>query len=357
LIRLGVGIVGYGRFGRFLHSAWGDQVAGLCDRVRIEAPEFPARTYIDTAAFLEDPEVAIVCVATEPATHAALAVGALEAGKHVIVEKPLALTMEDARRVIDAAADTGLVATVDHVLRHHPLVKAVERIGREGLLGRFRTFTISNYAIVDVVPPDHWFWDESRSGGVLVEHGVHFFDLATQLARSPVRDIAAFRQVRADGRTDGMAATILHGNGVIAHHSHVFCRTAEAERTVIDLSFEHGSVTLTGWIPLEGEVWADPGLETLERIEASLPGYSPIRGEGFPATRARFSLDQSKQTAYTASLRALLENLQAAVEGRESLVVRLDEAASALGTGLLATEAAGAGVIGSDRCRRTGRGR
>ena len=349
--------MGYGRFGRFLHSAWGDQVAGLCDRVRIEAPEFPARTYIDTAAFLEDPEVAIVCVATEPATHAALAVGALEAGKHVIVEKPLALTMEDARRVIDAAADTGLVATVDHVLRHHPLVKAVERIGREGLLGRFRTFTISNYAIVDVVPPDHWFWDESRSGGVLVEHGVHFFDLATQLARSPVRDIAAFRQVRADGRTDGMAATILHGNGVIAHHSHVFCRTAEAERTVIDLSFEHGSVTLTGWIPLEGEVWADPGLETLERIEASLPGYSPIRGEGFPATRARFSLDQSKQTAYTASLRALLENLQAAVEGRESLVVRLDEAASALGTGLLATEAAGAGVIGSDRCRRTGRGR
>jgi hypothetical protein len=145
-----------------------------------------------------------------------------------------------------------------------------------------------------------------------------------------------------------MAATVLHGNGVIAHHSHVFCRTAEAERTVIDLSFERGSLTLTGWIPLEGEVWADPGLETLERIEASLPGCSLIRDEGFPAARARFSLNQSKQAAYMASLRALLENLQGAAEGRESLVVSLDEAASALGTALLATEAAGAGLIGSD---------
>jgi predicted dehydrogenase len=344
--RLGVGIVGYGRFGRFLHLAWGDQVAALCDRVRIEEPEFPARTYIDIAALFEDPDVAIVCVATEPATHAALAVEALEAGRHVIVEKPLALTMEDARRVINAAAGTGLQATVDHVLRHHPLVTAVETIGSEGLLGPLRTFTVTNHAIVDVVPPGHWFWEKARSGGILVEHGVHFFDLAAQLARSPAREVAAFGQVRPDGRTDGMAATVLHGNGVFAHHAHVFCRSAEAERTTIDLGFEHGSVTLIGWIPLEGEVWADPGLETLDRIEALLPGYRLIRDEAFAAVRARFSLNESKQAVYCASLRSLLQNLEAAREGRESLVVSLGEAASALETALLATEAAGRG---SDR--------
>src|SRR5439155_23573439 len=77
LTRLAVGIVGYGRFGRFLHLAWGEQVAAVCDRVRIEAPESPARTDMDTAALFEHPGVAIVCVATEPATHAALAVEAL----------------------------------------------------------------------------------------------------------------------------------------------------------------------------------------------------------------------------------------------------------------------------------------
>jgi hypothetical protein len=145
-----------------------------------------------------------------------------------------------------------------------------------------------------------------------------------------------------------MAATVLHGNGVIAHHAHVFCRSKESERTAIDLGFEHGSVTLTGWIPLEGEVWADPGLETLERIEALLPGYRLIRDEAFPATRALFSLNQSKQAAYTASLQSLLQNLQAAADGRESLVVSLDEAASALETALLATEAAVADLTESD---------
>jgi predicted dehydrogenase len=340
LTRLGVGIVGYGRFGRFLHVAWGDQVAALCDRVRIEAPECPARIYVDTAALLEDPDVAIVCVATEPATHAALAVEALEAGRHVIVEKPLALTMADARRVINAATDTGLLVTVDHVLRHHPLVNAVETICAEGQLGPLRTFTVNNLAIVDVVPPGHWFWDPARSGGILVEHGVHFFDLAVQLARSPAREISAFRQLRADGRTDGMAATVLHGNGVLAHHAHVFCRSVESERTAIDLGFEHGSLTLTGWIPLEGEVWADPGLETLERIEALLPGYRLMRDDAFPAVRARFSLRQAKQAVYSGCLRALLGNVQAAADGRASLVVSLSEAASALETALLATEAA-----------------
>jgi hypothetical protein len=153
-----------------------------------------------------------------------------------------------------------------------------------------------------------------------------------------------------------MAATIVHGNGAIAHHAHVFCRSAEAERTAIDLGFEHGSVTLAGWIPLEGEVWADPSLETLERIEALLPGYRLIRHATFPAIRARFSLNQSKQEAYRASLRALLQNLQAAADGRESLVVSVEEAASALETALLATDAARADLTGNDARRGTERG-
>ena len=223
-------------------------------------------------------------------------------------------------------------------------MKAVETIGSESLLGPLRTFTVSNHAIVDVVPPEHWFWDEGRSGGILVEHGVHFFDLAAQLAQSQARDISAFRQLRADGRTDAMAAIVLHSNGVLAHHAHVFCRSAHAERTAIDVGFEHGSLTLTGWIPLEGEVWADPGLETLERIESLLPGYRLIQDEAFPAVRACFSLKQSKRAAYGASLRRLLRNVQAADEGREALVVSLGQAASALETALLATEAARCGT-------------
>jgi predicted dehydrogenase len=241
---------------------------------------------------------------------------------------------------MDAAQRTGRIVTVDHVLRHNPLVKAVEAVAREGLLGPLRTFAVSNHAIVDVIPPGHWFWDGQRSGGILLEHGVHFFDLATQLARSREQEIAAFRQQRPDGRTDGMAATIQHRSGVIAHHAHVFCRSGRAERTSIDLGFEHGNLTLTGWIPLEGEVWADPGLDTLERIAALLPACRSVSQKSFLAARAHFSLPGSKQEAYEASLRALLENVQAAADGREPLLVTLDDAVNAVEVALLATAAA-----------------
>jgi predicted dehydrogenase len=281
-----------------------------------------------------------VSVATEPVTHAELTVEALEAGKHVVVEKPLALTLEDAGRVTAAAERTGRIVTVDHVLRHNPLVKAVETIAAEELLGRLRTVSVTNYAIVDVISPSHWFWDEERSGGILLEHGVHFFDLAAQLARSPEQEIAAFRQVRDDGRTDGMAATIQHRSGVVAHHAHVFCRSVESERTSIDVGFEHGNLTLTGWIPLEGAVWADPRLETLDRVAALLPGYRLVDDAPIPSLRATFSLHQSKQRVYEASLRALLENVQAAADGQEPVVVTLADAVGAVEVALLATAAA-----------------
>jgi predicted dehydrogenase len=154
----------------------------VCDDRPIAVPELPAGTYADRTSLLEDPEVTVVSIATEPATHAVFAVEAMEAGKHVIVEKPLALTPSDAHRVMDTARRTGRVATVDHVLRHHPLENAVETIARDELLGPLRTFALANHAIVDVIPPSHWFWDEARSGGILVEHGIHFFDLAARMA-------------------------------------------------------------------------------------------------------------------------------------------------------------------------------
>ena len=335
-----VGIVGYGRFGRFLHRAWGQRVVAVCDRVPIDVPELPARVYTDLASLVRDSEVTIVSVAAEPAAHAALTVEALEAGKHVIVEKPLALTLEDARRVAAAGERTGRLVTVDHVLRHNPLVKAAETIAAEKLLGPLRTFAVSNHAVVDVIPPEHWFWKEERSGGILLEHGVHFFDLAAQLTRSPAQDIAAFRQVRPDGRTDGMAATIQHRSGVVSHHAHVFCRSVDGERTSIDLGFEHGNVTLTGWIPLEGDVWADPSLETVDRVAALLPRYRLVGDTSFASLRAKFSLHQSKQEVYEASLRALLENVEAAADGREPLIVTLADAVGAVEVALLATAAA-----------------
>ena len=76
---------------------------------------------------------------------------------------------------------------------------------------------------------------------------------------------------------------------------------SENGRNVADRDMEVDIVRRDG-MNFEGEVWADPGLETLERIEALLAGYRLIRDEAFPAVRARFSLNESKQAVYQASL-------------------------------------------------------
>ena len=102
---------------------------------------------------------------------------ALEAGKHVICEKPLALTVAQADEMIAAARRNGRLLIANLMQRYNPLFDAVRKLIRSGVLGDFLHGTFENYASDENLPADHWFWDRSKSGGIFVEHGVHFFDL------------------------------------------------------------------------------------------------------------------------------------------------------------------------------------
>lgn len=84
---------------------------------------------------LRDPDVAAVVVATPVKTHGELATLALEAGKCVLVEKPLALTSVDARAVVDLARQSGLLVMAGHTFLYSPPVQAVARLLREGTIG------------------------------------------------------------------------------------------------------------------------------------------------------------------------------------------------------------------------------
>jgi predicted dehydrogenase len=80
---------------------------------------------------------AVVIAAPAPA-HAKLALAVIEAGKHVFVEKPLALSVEDAQRVVDAAERSGVTLFVGHVLLYHPAVRALLECLQQGRIGRVR---------------------------------------------------------------------------------------------------------------------------------------------------------------------------------------------------------------------------
>jgi predicted dehydrogenase len=139
-----VGVVGLGYWGpnlaRNFDRLLGADLCWICDtsddareRWKVEFPE--AR---DTARFedlLDDPKLDSVVIATHVPSHADLAVRALEAGKHCFVEKPLALTVADAERVLAAADASGKTLMVGHLLEYHPGLEKLKEIADSGQLG------------------------------------------------------------------------------------------------------------------------------------------------------------------------------------------------------------------------------
>lgn len=276
-------MVGCGRFGEFCLAAFGTipslALIGVTDldlrRAEATAEAFGVTAYPDYVALLADPRVQLVAVNTPPALHASMTLAAVAAGKHVFCEKPLATTMDDATAVLGAVRDARVRLAVDYVMRWNPLYGLLRHLGSltagDGLLlGRLRRFALENYAADEDLGLGHWFWDEAISGGIFVEHGVHFFDICDWLMGSHPLAVQALQLGRpGGGQIDTVAATCTHEGGATSSFLHAFTHPnrAQYQSVTLDWGFAHGQ--LTGWIPvgLELEVWTDDqGLAVLERL-------------------------------------------------------------------------------------------
>lgn len=124
---------------------------------------FGARVVAPEALF-GDAGIDAIVLALPPQHHAENALKAIAAGKHVLVEKPIALDVEDATRIVDAANDAGVVAMTGHVLRYHPAFEEMIRLSAEGVFGTIRyihshrvglgKFHAENDALWDIAPHD-----------------------------------------------------------------------------------------------------------------------------------------------------------------------------------------------------------
>ena len=139
-----IGIVGAGYWGKNLLRTFGElataRIAEICDLdpKLLEAAKQAhpgARTGSDFAAMLTRPDLDAIVVATPPSRHHAMALAALGAGKHVWVEKPLALTAADGRELVDAARAAGRTLFVDETFLYDPLVREMKRVIDAGELG------------------------------------------------------------------------------------------------------------------------------------------------------------------------------------------------------------------------------
>ena len=372
---LGLGLVGAGGFATFLART----AATLPDvSLRAVADSRPgaaadlagvhgAHVAASWRDLLDDDTVDAVVVATPPAGHATIAKASLEAGKHVFCEKPLALTDADAEDLLATVERTGRVLVVDHVLRYNPLLRALTRL-RGPLLGPVQRFCFENDASDEDLGPDHWFWDEAASGGIFVEHGVHFFDAAAMLLDRVPTSVQAVAARRADGPVDLVSATVAHGEDTLATHTHSFTHAHRCERQLMRLDCGAAEVRVEGWIPVHAviDAWTDDaGLRVAESLPGrvaelfDVPGFrlgpaaaihtasrrdaaSPVaRGRGAALevphhVRVELTLGghDAKPAAYAESVRAALTDLVARIGdgGRPHSGVREGAAAVAVAT-------------------------
>ena len=299
---LSLGLIGPRGFGAFCTGAYHD--AGVARVVAFAGRDASAlaetarlygvpHTYTDWREMLHNPEVEAVHIVTPPDRHADMAVAALQAGKHVFVEKPLATSVADAQAILQAGKDAGKIVGVNFVMRYDPLYQAVLEIARKGWLGPPTHVGFENYASDEGLGDDHWFWDPEASGGIFVEHGVHFFDIIGAIAGAPARNVLGRTWVRGDGtnKEDRVQALVTYENGVEASFYHAFNRPGALERQAAHFAFARGHITLSGWIPTALQLTAIvdegglAGLQTMLPVEVVDDGDFPapgrtVRGNG-----------------------------------------------------------------------------
>lgn len=206
---LGIGLIGTGFMGKCHALAYGSvkavfgdvpapRLEMLCDVPVDKATDFAeqfgfARATSDWRDLIADPKVDIVCITTPNKVHKDMALAALSAGKHVHLEKPMALTLEDARSMLAVAGESGAKTIVGYNYLHNPAIAHARRLIAEGAIGRivhFRGMVDEDY---QADPELAWTWRATKADaglGTLGDLGCHLVSLATAMV-GPVESLVA----------------------------------------------------------------------------------------------------------------------------------------------------------------------
>ena len=181
------GLAGFGAFGRFharsIAKAPGAILAAVAAPSDVNAAaaaaEFPAaKIERDWRALIIDPTLDAIAIATPNHLHAEIAVAALDAGKHVLVEKPMATSAADCDRVVAAAKRSKATLTVGLECRVSPQWGRIKALIEEGAIGRPQHVHVSLFRHPYRPGSGGWRHDRARVGSWILEEPVHFFDLA-----------------------------------------------------------------------------------------------------------------------------------------------------------------------------------
>lgn len=170
----------------------------LDDRLSWARDKYHVDTYKDYQKILQRDDIDIVSVCTPDFTHAKITIEALEAGKHVMVEKPMALTLEDCDRMIEAARKASRKLSVDHCLRVGAMYATIKRYIEEGLLGDVSNIAIFHWRGTFLVKPGRWIQKRKFAGSMTIQEMCHSIDMIRWWAGDVSEVYATGNGVRAD---------------------------------------------------------------------------------------------------------------------------------------------------------------
>ncbi len=351
LLRLAV--VGCGRVVERCHLPALRGLAGIAlvaladpDAARLAAlaPLGSVRRYADYRAMLEDHAAEAVAVCAPPNFHAEIGLAVLEAGKHLFVEKPIALSLGDAERLVQRAAAAGVQATVGFNLRWHRLVRQARSVFAAGGLGTPATMH-TTFTSRSAFPAgdSQWRRRPELGGGVLFDLGIHHFDLWRFLLRCDVEEVFAHRHSDESG-VEYLAVNATMANGVLvtASFSHGI-----SDRNELEICGTKGRLSLSCY-RFDGlrvdqnapqgalRSWAGAVIGALRNAPSAatrwrrggdvIDSYRSQWSHFIDAVRSRAPLECTLEDGRSA-LRVALAAAQSASEGR---AVRVEQAAAAL---------------------------
>jgi predicted dehydrogenase len=226
--------------------------------------------YGSYAELVASDEVDAIYIGTPASLHREWAIAAIEAGKHVLCEKPFAANAEDAHRIADAAAASDVVVMEAFHWRYHPYAEQIRRIANSGVLGQIRRIE-ATFDIVDgFIPRDDIRWDLAIGGGATMDLGCYPIQWVRFLAGGDPEVVSAEAVCPVPGIDGSLVAELRWPSGITGQIESSMIAKGEEFSTWITVRGDAGTLKATG--PLAGMIaTARITVETAAGVEEFAP--------------------------------------------------------------------------------------
>ena len=320
-----LGIIGYGGMGH-LHHHFSPMIGGLevvaaydIDRTRVNlAEDLGLKPYYELEKILNDSEIEIILVATPNNFHKELSIAALEAGKHVLCEKPVTTNSKDLEEIISVARKTNRQFTVHQQRRWDKDFLTVKKVLDEKIIGE--PFFVESRVQGSRGIPDDWRRTKASGGGMMFDWGVHLLDQMMWLIDSPVMEVYAHVfNINYPDVDDNLKVFLRFANNTSALvEVDSYCLINLPRWQVLG---SKGTMQLRNW-ECEGQILkGDIQLVDWGQISQTAAGPTRTMAPVQPST-----IQEIPIPVITSDIGAFYSNYFAALEGREELVVRPEQA-------------------------------